>query len=706
MKKINLENIGNHFFSILILLVGSYGLLSNLCFGLGFPMETIYVFVLLGILEIVLYTMSIHKKSIFQYILIIESAIFIATIFLCGPVLIEMIQNLLIVIERDYFLNFSNLVKTDYNLLFIFVFSLIAIPIIAMMVSVMTQKKRVLLKLFTILIIFVFPLLIKHNLTSLGSYCVVLFLIYGFVFSYTIGYQKNNILTKLIVTVWLVIFMVSGHLFLENSPIFDGNTSDVLTNISHWFDDSRFSELTTGNKIVGASSKVDGSLPTGDIGFNDGIALKVTAFQPMSTYLRGYSLAHYSDNSWHPVTKTLDNENSVSFLSSYISMNVKGSAFHMVTIESTKKLSYQLLPYYTLTTQALIDDSYQISSNQELSVIYEPGQSINNLLKQNNVDSHLKYSQYVLDEYTDVPDKLYSRLYEFIKTNYPKEIIKLESDEFNYEEKVQIVKKILSNQTEYSLNSGQLPSGKDFVEYFLLENKKGSCTHYATTAAMILRSFNVPTRFVSGFVMRESDFHNGTATIKNNRAHTWIEVYYKGYGWFPYEVTPVAEDTGNDANSIGQMLDNVRREQQSNQPQETTPEKPADKVVDIPAQSDDSWLDSISKYSTQIITGVSIVVCLIVYRLISKKLFFIKLRRKSVNKQIIDYYLRLKKLSHFGLAIDSQMRDCVLKAQFSNEQLDDELKYVKDYYQMYNQESYKNLSWYKKFVYKFIFGYI
>jgi len=68
---------------------------------------------------------------------------------------------------------------------------------------------------------------------------------------------------------------------------------------------------------------------------------------------------------------------------------------------------------------------------------------------------------------------------------------------------------------------------------------KGYCLHYASTMAMLLRAANpanpIPTRLVQGFLPGER--HGETEIVRNSAAHAWVEVYFPGYGWIPFDPT-------------------------------------------------------------------------------------------------------------------------------------------------------------------------
>lgn len=82
------------------------------------------------------------------------------------------------------------------------------------------------------------------------------------------------------------------------------------------------------------------------------------------------------------------------------------------------------------------------------------------------------------------------------------------------------------------------------LDAFLFDTKEGYCTHYATAACALLRSYGYPVRFCEGYVA--NDFHTNygekvdakfMTMVHDDDAHAWIEVYFDGIGWMQYEAT-------------------------------------------------------------------------------------------------------------------------------------------------------------------------
>ena len=83
------------------------------------------------------------------------------------------------------------------------------------------------------------------------------------------------------------------------------------------------------------------------------------------------------------------------------------------------------------------------------------------------------------------------------------------------------------------------------VECFA-RTKTGSCLHYASTMAILLRAaypdHPIPTRLVQGFLPGDRPTGSDraptiTETVRNRGAHAWVEVYFPSYGWIPFDPT-------------------------------------------------------------------------------------------------------------------------------------------------------------------------
>lgn len=74
------------------------------------------------------------------------------------------------------------------------------------------------------------------------------------------------------------------------------------------------------------------------------------------------------------------------------------------------------------------------------------------------------------------------------------------------------------------------------LSVFLFEQPAGHCEYFATALAVLARTRGIPSRLVNGFVGGERDPVSGAWTLRRKDAHTWVEVYDRG--WWRVDATP------------------------------------------------------------------------------------------------------------------------------------------------------------------------
>jgi transglutaminase-like putative cysteine protease len=82
------------------------------------------------------------------------------------------------------------------------------------------------------------------------------------------------------------------------------------------------------------------------------------------------------------------------------------------------------------------------------------------------------------------------------------------------------------------------PPGGAPLARFVLHTKRGYCQHFAGAMALMLRYLGIPARVAAGFTSGTYDAGSGTWTVTDHDAHTWVEVWFAGYGWLPFDPTP------------------------------------------------------------------------------------------------------------------------------------------------------------------------
>ena len=67
--------------------------------------------------------------------------------------------------------------------------------------------------------------------------------------------------------------------------------------------------------------------------------------------------------------------------------------------------------------------------------------------------------------------------------------------------------------------------------------KEGYCNYYASAMSVMLRSQGIPARVVSGYAQGDYDEESKSYRVRASNAHTWVEVFFPGYGWIQFEPT-------------------------------------------------------------------------------------------------------------------------------------------------------------------------
>lgn len=122
----------------------------------------------------------------------------------------------------------------------------------------------------------------------------------------------------------------------------------------------------------------------------------------------------------------------------------------------------------------------------------------------------------------------------------------------------------------YTLRPGWYYGSPDYITHFLLESRRGYCSHFASAAVMLFRNKGIPARYAEGYAFSYSnvvengilvedeayeDYYDGYAPlgetalveleIPDAYAHAWVEIYVENKGWIVVDPTPSSteEDT-------------------------------------------------------------------------------------------------------------------------------------------------------------------
>ena len=99
----------------------------------------------------------------------------------------------------------------------------------------------------------------------------------------------------------------------------------------------------------------------------------------------------------------------------------------------------------------------------------------------------------------------------------------------------------------------QPPLARYPLEAFLFESRRGYCEQFAGAMALMLRMDGIPARVSVGFrpeLLRPpsstgAQLPGGSAwTARPQDAHAWVEVFFNGIGWVPFDPTPATSQGG------------------------------------------------------------------------------------------------------------------------------------------------------------------
>ena len=122
-------------------------------------------------------------------------------------------------------------------------------------------------------------------------------------------------------------------------------------------------------------------------------------------------------------------------------------------------------------------------------------------------------------------------------------------------EKALAIQNYLASGYRYTLN-GRYPEGnRDFVSWFLLEEKAGYCSYFASAMAVLCRISGLPARYVEGYYVAAGD--NGETIVTGRNAHAWVEVYLKGIGWTAFDPTARAVESQRSNSGDGSQGENA-----------------------------------------------------------------------------------------------------------------------------------------------------
>lgn len=476
---------------------------------------------------------------------------------------------------------------------------------------------------------------------------------------------------------------------------------------------------------------------SGNLQYTGKTVLRVRNPQKTPIYLHAFSSSVYTGTSWEPLpdsayeeleqTLYFNPQNMAGqFFSLYAQPEERDSLFMEVEIENIGANKKCIFAPYGLATRpeelsggAFVNDSYIQSSslfgsrNYSLQAWNVPGYSRSVSLESDApfTVSEQAYRSFANTHYTQLPQEIKMKLRWLCEqVGIPNAQSATQSEVVNA-----VVDYVRSSGT-YTLSPGTTPAGRDFVDYFLFENHKGYCVHFASSAVAMLRAQGIPARYAEGYAVTAADYGvDGWADIPDRRSHAWAEVYTPGLGWQPVEATPgvhLSAGQMNEPDNTPESTPNSEPESEAESEPESSSEleSEAENASALESGPDSSLPDvtegSTSHLATPVLLPIAIAGGCILLLLLRRA--FLLWRRKrgfsvvDVNQRALHLYQYLTQLSDFGEPMDERAEELALKAKFSPHKLsDEEISYLHNVTTTAGRRTYEGLNAVQKLLFKF-----
>lgn len=329
-----------------------------------------------------------------------------------------------------------------------------------------------------------------------------------------------------------------------------------------------------GNVVYGKSDYPEGQfkrfdeVPKGE----EDIRLTVDMTNPVPLHLKGYVGCEYTEKGWKGNDENIYGGDNLGMLDWFLEQGfypltqpayymgysrndgrnidfdkVTNSSIHIVNNTASKKYEY--------VSENLLDMSGLIDPKQDVNFVetdifgeeeywydilyfmeddylkfpsqewFEHSSTATGEIKQ-FIQAENYYHGFVSTYYLEIPDEEK----EILSQNIP-------MCSNNVSDAISTVRRYLKSQISYSEECMEYNPDKNYLQQVLLEDKRGYSVHFSTVATLMFRYYGVPARYVEGY-WSPNEEEKETVELKDTDAHAWVEVYVKGLGFVPVEVTP------------------------------------------------------------------------------------------------------------------------------------------------------------------------
>ena len=167
-----------------------------------------------------------------------------------------------------------------------------------------------------------------------------------------------------------------------------------------------------------------------------------------------------------------------------------------------------------------------------------------------------EYPAWVLERYTQLPPNLPQRVRDLASG--------VTGGEAAPYDKAKAVEQYLQSNFPYNLRVRPPPFDADGVDHFLFTLGEGYSEYFASAMTVMLRTVGVPARLAVGYTTGDQvEDQEELYSVTDSHSHAWVEVYFPGYGWIPFEPTPgeslpgIYQPGSADSEPLGTDLENI-----------------------------------------------------------------------------------------------------------------------------------------------------
>jgi transglutaminase-like putative cysteine protease/uncharacterized membrane protein YidH (DUF202 family) len=248
-------------------------------------------------------------------------------------------------------------------------------------------------------------------------------------------------------------------------------------------------------------------------------------------YWRSFTYDTYTGHGWStsPTTQTQYQSNQ--------QLQPPQAPYHQLILETVNPVPGQTGTIYAAGEAISVDIAATAAwrSNNDLFGLQTTGSSytVQSLLPMVSVDALRSagqdYPTWVKQRYLALPVEVTNRVRSLA--------IQLTASEPSPYDRAHAIEQYLRYTYPYTTDVPYPPPNQDLADYFLFDLRKGYCDYFATAMVVLGRAAGLPARLAIGYATGTYNTSSHRFIVSQADAHSWVEVYFPGVGWVPFEPT-------------------------------------------------------------------------------------------------------------------------------------------------------------------------